>query len=288
MKPSLTNTSLSELIAGGESKWLEFKANLPPDHVVAKHIAAFANTDGGTVLFGIGDRGTILGIPENQVAAGLARLKRLSSTLLSYPSQVGALEHEGKTILYLAIDKAPESIAPVMTAQGEIFTRHARAIHQNALAQQLVSARAVAQQDEVNAEIVAFVAMSFREEEEPALVDYFRAMQRAADRADRAIRLTRIDLLEGDYEISQKIMDEIDGCSILVADFTLNPRNVYFELGYCRALRGKQIIQTARKDTVLEFDVRNWRTLFYKNATELEEKLVGALQEAAERVRSIH
>jgi hypothetical protein len=30
----------------------------------------------------------------------------------------------------------------------------------------------------IRKEIVAFVAMSFREEEEPALVDYFRAMER--------------------------------------------------------------------------------------------------------------
>jgi len=58
---------------------------------------------------------------------------------------------------------------------------------------------------------------------------------------------------------------------------------VYFELGYARGCKNKQIVQTARKDTLLEFDVRNWRTEFYCNATELEEKLIPALQSAYAR-----
>jgi nucleoside 2-deoxyribosyltransferase len=65
-------------------------------------------------------------------------------------------------------------------------------------------------------------------------------------------------------------MDEIDAADIVIADFTLSPANVYFELGYARG-KGRRVIQTARRGTVLEFDVRNWRTVFYRNATELEE-----------------
>ncbi len=74
-------------------------------------------------------------------------------------------------------------------------------------------------------------------------------------------------------------MNEIDNSDIVIADFTLSPANVYFELGYARGIR-KRIIQTARKSTALEFDVRNWRTTFYRNANELEEKLVAELQTA--------
>ena len=88
-----------------------------------------------------------------------------------------------------------------------------------------------------------------------------------------------MDLVEGDFEISQQIMEEIDAAQIGLADFTLSPNNVYFELGYARG-KGKRIIQTARKDTGLEFDVRNWRTVFYRNATELQEKLVAEFRSA--------
>jgi hypothetical protein len=50
------------------------------------------------------------------------------------------------------------------------------------------------------------------------------------------------------------------------------------------------VIQTARKDTRLEFDIRNWHTAFYRNATELEQKLEVAIKAAytdvATRMRS--
>ena len=114
--------------------------------------------------------------------------------------------------------------------------------------------------------------MSFRTGDEPALVDYFEAMKRAATATTLPLELLRIDFVDGDYEISQKIMSELDSCEIVVADFTLSPHNVYFELGYARG-RQKYVIQTARKDTKLEFDIRNWRTIFYLNGKELEERL---------------
>jgi nucleoside 2-deoxyribosyltransferase len=135
--------------------------------------------------------------------------------------------------------------------------------------------RGLPQQTASGGKIRIFVAMSFRTEEEPSLVDYYKAMDRAAQRSTTPLELIRMDLVEGDYEISQKIMDEIDISDAVLADFTLGPSNVYFELGYARSKK-KPIIQTARKGTGLEFDVRNWRTLLYKNSTELEEILVPA------------
>jgi hypothetical protein len=70
-------------------------------------------------------------------------------------------------------------------------------------------------------------------------------------------------------------------CWRLVSDqsFTLSSPNVYFEVGYGRGLT-KRIIQTPRQGTPVEFDIRNWRTLFSENASELEAKLVSELIQA--------
>ncbi|MGH8071084.1 MAG: AlbA family DNA-binding domain-containing protein [Candidatus Entotheonellia bacterium] len=68
---------LAHLIAAGESKRLEFKSTLRWDlkqsrqnpelsHAVLKTIAAFLNTDGGTLLVGIADDGTPIGIEKDQ------------------------------------------------------------------------------------------------------------------------------------------------------------------------------------------------------------------------------
>jgi nucleoside 2-deoxyribosyltransferase len=124
--------------------------------------------------------------------------------------------------------------------------------------------------------IRVFVAMSFHEEEEPALVDYFQAMLRAAEKAHREFTLIRLDHVEGDYAIIDRIYKEIDAAHLVIADLTLSSPNVYLEIGYARGRR-KHVIQTCRSDTQLEFDVRGGRTLMYRNATTLEHKLLREL-----------
>ena len=124
--------------------------------------------------------------------------------------------------------------------------------------------------------IRAFVAMSFREHDEPTLIDYWHAMLRAAERARREFYLVRVDKVEGDYEVVDRIYREIDAADLVIADLTLSSANVYLEIGYARG-RQKKVIQTCRSGTRLEFDVRNRRTLMYQNATTLEDKLLQEL-----------
>lgn len=133
--------------------------------------------------------------------------------------------------------------------------------------------RAAAQSPHESSPVRVFVAMSFRERDEPALVDYWHAMRRAAERACREFILVRLDEVEGDYEIVDRIYQEIDAAQLVIADLTLSSANVYLEIGYARG-RQKRVIQTCRSDTRLEFDVRNRRTLVYPNATMLEDKLL--------------
>jgi nucleoside 2-deoxyribosyltransferase len=118
--------------------------------------------------------------------------------------------------------------------------------------------------------------MSFRDDEEPALVDYWHAMKRAATRAWGNFDLKRIDDVDGDYEVIDRIYQEIDAADMVIADLTMSPANVYLELGYARG-RSKRVIQTCHEDTPLEFDVRGNRTLIYRNAATLEEKLLSLL-----------
>lgn len=136
--------------------------------------------------------------------------------------------------------------------------------------------RAVVGSAQSSSPVRVFVAMSFRDQEEPALVDYWHAMQRAAERAHPEFELVRLDKLDGDYEIVDRIYREIDVAQLVIADLTLSSANVYLEIGYARG-RQKRVIQTCRSDTRLEFDVRNRRTLVYQNATMLEDKLLHEL-----------
>lgn len=73
--------SLEDMIAEGESNELEFKSTLRSDmvegttnkkleDVVLKTIAAFANSDGGTLLIGVADDGEVLGLEPDYYSLG--------------------------------------------------------------------------------------------------------------------------------------------------------------------------------------------------------------------------
>jgi hypothetical protein len=269
-----------QLIRAGESQRVEFKRRPIPQEEVARVLAAFANTDGGILLLGVTDDGQIAGLSAEEKAVVATTLGRVSESLIP-GGAVGLAAIEDKVIAYAAVPPIAPPYFPVSTSRGEVLKRVGAETRPFTREELLPSGGSPVSKRAAPSDRKArvFVAMSFREEEEPALVDYFAAIRRASDRTNVALELRRVDLIEGDYEISQKIVDEIAACDIMIADFTLSPHNVYFELGVARG-RGKRVIQTARKSTALQFDVRNWRTLFYRNATELEEKLLQELSVA--------
>ncbi len=276
----ITAEGIKRAVEHGENNQLEFKSRLPPQPVLSSTVAAFANTKGGTILIGIDEEQGIVGVPDEYVEPQLDRLSKIAGSATTTVTGYGVQQVDGKNVLWVSVDPVPPHSPPILTPRGEFFTRQGTTIVREAVPQEKllqIPKHGVATPEEDRSRL--FVAISFREEEEPALVDYYQAIVRATESTKLPIEVTRVDLIEGDYEISQQIMDEIDKASIVLADFTLSPQNVYFEVGYARG-KEKRILQTARKGTELSFDVRNWKTIIYRNATELEERLKGAIQVA--------
>jgi Putative DNA-binding domain len=268
---SISAQHLLILISQGETDRIEFKTRLLNQNDIAKVLTAFANTEGGYLIIGVGDKGEIIGLPDEEALVTQTRLTTVCNSIFSYGFDIGIVLIEGKNLIYVKVEKAPKHLEPITTGTGEYYIRKQDRNIKVSLETRTFSQ--TSDRPKPSREIIGFVAMSFRDEEEPALIDYFQAMLRAVEKTKLPIKLNRIDLQEGDYEISQQLMTEIDKSDFVLSDFTLNPHNVYFEAGYARGAK-KRIIQTARKGLVLQFDVRNWATLFYRNATELEEKLI--------------
>jgi ATP-dependent DNA helicase RecG len=62
-----THTELLEIIRNGENSGVEFKRDVLENHALAKELVAFSNLDGGKVLLGVEDDGTISGITRNNL-----------------------------------------------------------------------------------------------------------------------------------------------------------------------------------------------------------------------------
>lgn len=59
---SMTPRDLKHLIQMGEGTYLEFKKRTPDAKKIAREMAAFANTAGGTILVGVADDGVVTGV----------------------------------------------------------------------------------------------------------------------------------------------------------------------------------------------------------------------------------
>ncbi len=65
-KMKLNHKHIEHLISEGEHQQLDFKFEISDSKKIARTLAAFSNTDGGTLLIGVKDNGAIAGIRSNE------------------------------------------------------------------------------------------------------------------------------------------------------------------------------------------------------------------------------
>lgn len=117
-----------------------------------------------------------------------------------------------------------------------------------------------------------FVAMSFDPQYEPA----WEAMA-AAIRAS-GLKPMRVDKLEHNEKICDRLVAEIRRSRMLVADCSHGSGNVYFEAGFALGL-GLTVIWTCRESEKdeLRFDTRQYAHILWKDPTDLGRKLADRL-----------
>lgn len=113
-----------------------------------------------------------------------------------------------------------------------------------------------------------FVIMPFSE----ANIDTYDAIERAADGANLALEVKRVDQLSGAIAITDEIHRLIQVARLVICDLTDERPNVYYELGFAKGIN-KPLICIAREGTKVHFDVYGLKTIFFKTYRELREKL---------------
>jgi type I restriction enzyme R subunit len=136
-----------ELIKQGESKTLEFKSSLRWDirggrndekvitHSVLKTIASFLNTEGGDLLIGVADDGSVVGIEHDGLESDDKFMRHLAqvvrnglndraSTCIDPKTQVV----QGKTVCVVSCQRSPEPVflkwkGTEVNPEGDFFVR---------------------------------------------------------------------------------------------------------------------------------------------------------------------
>jgi hypothetical protein len=86
----------------------------------------------------------------------------------------------------------------------------------------------------------------------------------------------RVDEVEHESEILDEILRRIDEAAVIIADTTDGNPNVCYEVGRAHAM-GKQVILIAERGSVIPFDLRGKKHIFYSSIRDLEDKLARRL-----------
>ncbi len=131
----------------------------------------------------------------------------------------------------------------------------------------------------------AFVAMPM-DPENPDLVDVLDAIKEGARRC--GIHAERVDEPQYNDRITDRMLESIRTAQFVIADLTLSKPNVFWEAGYAHGI-GKTPIYVARHGTRLEFDLKDYPVIFFKNMKELKdgiEKRLRGLEEGRKKSRT--
>ena len=102
----MTKTELLELLKNGENSGVEFKRDDVENHELAKELVSFLNLEGGVVLLGIEDDGTVSGASRTNLEEWVTELCRakIEPPIVPHLSWVRAVE-PGKDVLLVRVSQ---------------------------------------------------------------------------------------------------------------------------------------------------------------------------------------
>ena len=107
---------LRKHISGGEDSTRQFKADVNNAESLASEMAAFANSDGGTIFTGVDDQGTVTGLTPRDVSRVNQLISNAASHLVRSPLTVRgekvALKN-GRVVIVPTVEKTLAGISNI-------------------------------------------------------------------------------------------------------------------------------------------------------------------------------
>ena len=115
----MLDLELERLITQGEGSTVECKSTVENAVKIAKTLAAFANTNGGTLLVGVADDGTVCGVASEYDA--LAVIEAAAEQICEPPVSVSyqTVTAEGKLVLVFSIPESEDKPHAVRDTGGD-------------------------------------------------------------------------------------------------------------------------------------------------------------------------
>jgi len=108
----MKNIQIIKILSEPEGPNLEFEEQIPQSNIMARLISAFANSDGGMVLLGVGSKGAVIGVQNLDEA--MNKISHALEMIKPRPDVETSVEKiDGKAVLVLIIhksDKVPHTV----------------------------------------------------------------------------------------------------------------------------------------------------------------------------------
>ena len=119
---------LFERIRKGEDLHTEFKERCPDNEDLSREIVAFANTDGGQIIIGVGDDGNIVGVEDVDMV--LKRVDDVAYNRCEPPVTVvpETVSVDGKKLVVVNVPKGKQR--PYRTSSGRFYVRSGSRVRQ--------------------------------------------------------------------------------------------------------------------------------------------------------------
>lgn len=113
-----------DVISMGETSTVQFKRTIDHDNQLAAELCAFANSFGGSILFGVEDDGNISGLPSGEVKKLNSRIANIASNNIREPifpiSEV--IKVDNKNVLVVTINESQSK--PHFDQSGAIWVKN--------------------------------------------------------------------------------------------------------------------------------------------------------------------
>jgi predicted HTH transcriptional regulator len=113
---------LRRLVTAGENTYIEFKREIPSAEKIAREISAIANTHGGTLLVGVDDDGSIVGVQgyeEQEYLLDLA-VNQLCEPAVSIEVEIVSVSRK-RDVLVVSIGEAEKKPISVIGEEGRQY-----------------------------------------------------------------------------------------------------------------------------------------------------------------------
>lgn len=122
----MNRRQLISLIENGENLNVEFKQRFSDYEKIAKEIIAFANTNGGYIIFGIDDNGKTYGVESEKEIAELVKetINNYCEPILDY--NISYIELNNKEIVVLEIPESPKKPYRIQDYKNQLDLNNAQ------------------------------------------------------------------------------------------------------------------------------------------------------------------